>query len=160
VAAEQYQTAEPHTGFAIVTTRVYNCGKEAILKGLDLSSSTIKVALVMTNTTCDTENDGISVVGDFTTLDEHNGSGYARQTLSGKTVTKQDANDRAKFSATDPVFASLGAGSRNVAGVLLIWDNGGTLVPISFHEYTTPRVADGTDFEVPIRADTGLILGN
>ncbi len=140
-----------------MASRFFNCGKEALGK-FDWLTGTFKAALLMTNTTAGTQNDGIAVVGDFTTLDEHNGANYARQTLAGKTVTKDDTNDRAKYSANDPVYNNLGAGTRNVAGVLIIWDNGGTLIPICYHEYQTPRTADGTNFEVPIRADTGLFL--
>lgn len=140
-----------------MTSKVFNEGLENIL-ALALSSVTIEVALVMTNTTVDTENDGISADTDFSTIDEHDGSGYGRQTLASKTVTKDDTNDRAKFDAADTTFASLGAGSRDVAGVLLLWDDGGTKRPISYHEYASPRVADGGDFVVEWRNDTGLIL--
>lgn len=140
-----------------MASKVFNEGKENILAWL-VSTATIKVLLLMTNTTADTQNDGISAITDFTTLDEHDGSGYARGTLASKTATKDDTNDRAKFDALDVTFASLGAGSRDVAGVLLCWDDGGTLRPFSWHEYQSPRVADGGDFVVEWRADTNILL--
>lgn len=141
----------------IMASKVFNEGKENILDWF-VTTATIKVLLLMTNTTADTENDGISEIGDLATLDEHDGSGYARGTLASKTAAKDDANDRATFDAADVTFATLGAGSRDVAGVLLCWDDGGTLRPISWHEYQSPRIADGADFVVQWRSDTGLML--
>ncbi len=140
-----------------MASKVFNEGKENFAQE-DILTITVKALLLMTNTTADTENDGISATTDFTTLDEHDGSGYAQQTLASKTITKDDTNDRAVFDAADVTFTSLGAGTRDVAGVLLVWDDGGTLRPISWHEYTSPRVADGTDFVVQWRSDTGIIL--
>lgn len=140
-----------------MASKVFNEGKEEILLA-GLAALTLEVALVMTNTTVGSENDGIAADSDFTTLDEHDGSGYARQALASKTVTKDDANDRAKFDAADVTFASLGAGTRDVAGVLLLMNDGGTKRPISYHEYQSPRVADGGDFVVEWRADTNLLL--
>ncbi len=140
-----------------MATQVYNEGKENLPQE-DILTITVKVLLLMTNTTAGSENDGISATTDFTTLDEHDGSGYAQQTLGGKTITKDDTNDRSKFDATDATFSILGAGTRDVAGVLLVWDDVGTLRPISWHEYASPRVADGSDFVVEWRADTGIIL--
>lgn len=140
-----------------MASQVFNEGKENILQK-DLLTITIKALLLMTNTTAGTQNDGISATTDFTTLDEHDGANYAQQTLTSKTITKDDTNDRAKFDAADLTFANLGAGARDVAGVLLVWDDGGTLRPISWHEYASPRVADGTNFVVEWRADTNILL--
>lgn len=140
-----------------MASQAYNEFKENIIDWL-VTTATIKVLLLMTNTTADTENDGISATTDFTTLDEHDGSGYAQATLATKTATKDDANDRGKFDAADVTFSSLGAGTRDVAGVLLCWNDGGTLRPITWHEYASPRVADGGDFVVEWRDDTGICL--
>lgn len=79
---------------------------------------TFRTALLMTNTTADTEEDTEFVAG-FTTLDECDGSNYARQTLANQAITQDAANDRAEFDADDVVFTSLGAGTRSNAGALL-----------------------------------------
>lgn len=137
------------------TAYFYN---QAALEVLDYwwSNQTIEVALLMTSTTADTENDAIAALADFTTLDEHDGSGYVRKTLSSKLTTKDDANDRAWADAADLTWTSLGAGTRDVDGVLLLWDDAGTDRPLSYHKYATPRTADGSNFTVEFRADTGL----
>jgi hypothetical protein len=140
-----------------MASQIYNEGKKNFsLK--NWTTDTFKVLLLMTNTTADTENDGIAATTDFTTLDEHDGTGYAQQTLASPTVTKEDANDRAMLDAADVTFATLGAGSRDIAGVLIVWDDATILRPWSWHEYASPRVADGTNFVVEWRADTGIIL--
>ena len=77
---------------------VYNQFKQYIANGtIDLDTDNIWAALVMTNTTVDTENDGIEHIGDFTTLDECDGSGYVRKEMTSKAVNLDDPNDRAEF---------------------------------------------------------------
>lgn len=99
---------------------IYNELKKLALNGgLDLDGQDIRVMLLMTNTTADTQNDGIDTINDFTTLDEFNGSGYVRKALANETVTKDDTNDRAAFSADNLTWSSLGAGTRSVNGALV-----------------------------------------
>ena len=58
---------------------IYNEFKRANMAGeIDLNADDIRVALVMTNTTVDTENDGMVNVDDFATLDECDGANYVR----------------------------------------------------------------------------------
>lgn len=139
-----------------MATKMFNEGLKQLAKQ-SWNSGTWKALLLMTDTTADTEDDGKDDITDFTALDEQDGSGYARVTLSGKDVVKNDTDDTAKLTLDDITFATLGAGSRNAAGVLIVFDDGGTLRPLSWHEFASPRVADGTDFIVEIRSDTGLI---
>lgn len=126
---------------------VYNCAKAGFLNGsIDLDTHDIRAALVMANTTCDTDNDGISFVAGFTTLDEQDGSGYVRKALSNETVTKDDTNDRGAFSADNVTWTALGAGTRAVAGVLIYKHvtNDADSIPIMFLEFSaTP---DGNNF--------------
>lgn len=116
----------------------------------------IRMILCMTNTTVDTEQDGINFLDDFTTLDEHDGSGYARLALSGATpsVAIDTARDSVKLTvASNPVFPSLGAGTRDVAGVLFYVDvlaDDAQSVPMLWSDYTTPRVADGSNFTIEL----------
>lgn len=124
---------------------------EAKLQALTawLNSATIRAILVMTNTTVDTENDGIAFVDDYTTLDEFDGSNYTAngKVLAGVSIAKDDANDRAKISANTLVWSSLGAGTRDGAGVLLlVWQtNYEDSVPIGFIDRAFK--ADGANLE-------------
>lgn len=101
----------------------YNAGINAVMKNLiDLDGSNIWAALMMSNTTCDTENDGITFMGDFTTKDEMDGANYVRKKLANKSVTLDDANDLSYLDADDVAWTSLGNGTRAVQGVVLYVD--------------------------------------
>lgn len=98
---------------------VYTPAKTALLNGdLDFAAHDIRVLLVMTDTTADTDQD-VQFVGSIGTLDEMNGANYARQALGSEVVNEDAANNRAEFDAADTVFTNLGAGTRNVAGMVL-----------------------------------------
>lgn len=98
---------------------LYTNAKRALLAGeLDLDANTIRCLLVMTNTTADTEKDKLTISG-FTTLDEMDGSGYSRQTLSGKAVAADNTNNRGEFTASDITFQNVSAGTRSVAAAIL-----------------------------------------
>jgi hypothetical protein len=139
---------------------VFNEFKRANAAGeIPLGSGDIRVALVMTNTTADTENDGIAFVGDLTTLDECDGANYVRKTLASKTVTKDDANDRMIFDATDLVFTALGNGTRQIQGALVFFHdtNDAASIPIAFIEFAAPVNPAGGDFGVNWNATTGIL---
>lgn len=80
---------------------------------LDLQESglDVRVILVMTNTTADTEED-TDFIGNFSTLDECDGTNYARQQCASQTVTQDNTNDRSEFSHNVITWSSLGAGTR------------------------------------------------
>jgi len=103
---------------------VYTDAKRAFLNGELTAASDLRLILVMTNTTSDTEEDAVTI-GDFTTLDEYDGSGYTQNVgvaLASVAITKDDANDRAFLDAADVVFSSLGAGARqSQAAIVLKW---------------------------------------
>ncbi len=120
----------------------------------------IRLALVMTNTTCDTENDSIEFLDDFTTLDEYDGTGYARLALSTATpsFTHDTTRNSLKLVCTShPAFPTLsGDGTRNVQGVLYyinVLADDAQSVPLIYAPYTTPRVPDGTDFTIELPSD-------
>ena len=83
------------------------------------ASADVRAILCMTNTTADTEEDA-EFVGSITTLDEMDGANYARKTLAGEAVAADLTNNRGEFDFTDPVWSALGAGTRQVAGLLLL----------------------------------------
>lgn len=134
-----------------MASKIFNEAKERLLAGdLDLNADDIRVSLHMTNTTIDTENDGISINSDFATPDEFDGSGYSAggQALDNEAVSKDDTNDRALFDADDELFTSLGAGTRNIAGALVYEfnTNWGASSPIAWYEFSaTP---DGSNFTI------------
>lgn len=107
-----------------MTDFVYTPAKRDLLKGdLDLDAAGDKVwaMLVMTNTTADTEKD-TALVGDITTLDEYDGTGYVRKACANQTVTEVDASDLAKWAFDAITWTSLGAGTRQAAAVVLYVD--------------------------------------
>lgn len=128
---------------------VYNEFKRASAAAeIDLDADDIRVALMMTNTTVDTENDGIVNLDDFSALDEFDGANYVRKALANEAVAKDDANDRADFSADNVTWTALGAGTRAIAGVLVYYHNtdDASSVPIAWIEFSaTP---DGNDFTI------------
>lgn len=83
-----------------------------------MSGWDVRVILVMTNTTADTEVDA-EFVGSITTLDEMDGANYTRQQIATETVNENLASNRAEFDGGDTVFTNLGAGTRAVAGAIL-----------------------------------------
>lgn len=120
----------------------------------------LRLLLVMTNTTCDTDDiDNVEFLDDFTTLDEADGSGYARVALSSATPTVGVSTSRHSVTlscADHPVFENLSAGTRNIAGVLLyinVLADDTQSVPLLYFPYTTPRVPDGGDFTVELNSD-------
>lgn len=122
------------------------------------TGDTMKAALVMTNTTADTEEDTANVAA-FTTLDECDGASYARQTLASKTVTNDTTNDRTVLDAADITYSTLGAGTRSTQGLLIIQDTGtdSTSIPVCYMPFTSNQTHNGSDFPVQFPS-TGILL--
>lgn len=78
----------------------------------------VRAALVMSNTTADTEVDTEFISG-FTTLDEYDGAGYGRVALTTEAFAVDLVNDRFEFTADPVVFAALAVGTRQCVGLLL-----------------------------------------
>lgn len=98
---------------------IYNEAKKQVATGgIDFASDDIRVLLVMTNTTADTEDDK-DTLNDFTTLDEYDGSGYGRVALANEVVNEDAPNDRAEFDADDATFSSLGVGTRQCQAAIV-----------------------------------------
>lgn len=115
---------------------VYQRGKELLATAaLNLGSADLRVALVMTNTTADTQKTA-NTFGDFTTLDECDGANYARVDLAGVTVVRDDGNLIVYLDANDAVFTNLGAGTRQNQAALLHVHNAtpGLEVPVGFQD--------------------------
>lgn len=139
----------------------YTNAKRALLAGeINFATDDIRVALVMTNTTADTEAD-VATMGGFSTLDEMDGAGYARQALTGEAVAADNANDRGEFDANNVTFAGVSAGTRQVAGIVLYRHvtNDADSVPIAFIDSGGfPFTANGGDIVVTWNAEGILQL--
>jgi hypothetical protein len=146
---------------------VYNSFKQRSANGtIDLDTDTIWVALLMTNTTADTENDGVADLADFTTLDEMDGAAYVRKALTSLAVNLDDANDRAEFDAADVTWTALGAGTRSIQGALVYVDADNDGDPaddalnfvIAFIDFTSDIIANGGDVTIQWNAEGILQL--
>lgn len=89
------------------------------------SLNDLRMALLSTNTTADTEVDAENPA-DVTTLDEFDGAGYARQALTGEAVNVDLANDRAEIDANDPTFPAMANGTRQIQGWMILQNVDGT----------------------------------
>lgn len=97
----------------------YTPAKTALATGaIDLATDDMRIILVMTNSTADTDQD-VQFVGSIGTLDEFDGANYTRKTLAGEAVNEDAANNRAEFDANDIQWAALGAGTRQALGMIL-----------------------------------------
>ena len=116
---------------------VHKAARTALVAGQLTGSPDIRAMLVMTNTTADTEEDAASLAA-FTTLDEYDGSGYARIDLASVAMASDDVNNRHELTAALGSFGTaVGAGVRNAAGVLYYLHVDGTAAndkPIAFND--------------------------
>jgi len=97
----------------------YTHGKTKLMNGsIDLSSDDIRVLLVSSDTTADTEEDK-EFVDNLTTLDEFDGANYVRKALASEAVAADEANDRGEFDADNVTWTALGAGTRELTGIVV-----------------------------------------
>lgn len=98
----------------------YTPAKTRLAKAdLDFDSVDLRVKLLMSDTTADTEQDATNI-DDITTLDEYDGSGYAEIDGANLTVAEDAANNRAEITIDAGTFgATVAAGTRNAVGMLV-----------------------------------------
>jgi hypothetical protein len=138
---------------------IYTHFKAKSAKGLiDLDADDIRAILVKTTTTVDTEPDTEFISG-FTTLAECDAASYARVALTGETVNTDTGNDRAEFTASNIVWAALGAGN-TLQGVLLYKHvtNDTDSMPIAFIEFSSNFVTNGGGLTVAPNSEGFLQL--
>lgn len=118
-----------------------------------------KADLVMTNTTCSSENDSISTNTDFTTPDVCDGSGYVTKTLSTLAVTRVDASDLSKWGADNLTWTALGSSTRAIKGILIYKyvTNFAASIPVAFIQFASNKTADGSDFTVAWDGTNGIL---
>jgi len=96
-----------------VSSYTYIAGHAKFLAGsIDLDSDDLRVKLVMTNTTADTDTTA-EFLDDISTLDEFNGSGYEEGTLTGRSIVD------GVLHAAPTSFFHLSAGTRDIAGAVV-----------------------------------------
>src|SRR5512138_1026549 len=137
-----------------MATHVKNELKRSLLAAW-AAGADVRLILCMSNTTADSENDGIVYVDDITTLDEFDGAKHSRKALASGSVSKDDGNDRGEFDAADVTYAALGAGTRDIVGILAyehVNDDTDSLVGIWF-EFSSPKTPDGSDFTLQWNAE-------
>lgn len=119
----------------------------------------IRVALLMTNTTADTEEE-TALMNAFTTLDEMDGANYARKTLASQAFAIDTTNDRAEFDHEDLTWTALGNGTRAIQGLLLLKHvtNDTDSIPLAFIEFASTQNPGGSDFTVQVNAEGMLQL--
>ena len=120
---------------------------------MDLNADDMRLILVMTNTTADTDVDADNT-GTYT-LDEMDGTNYARQALANEAVNVDDTNDRAEFDADDVSISSLGNGTRQMQGALIhehITNDAGSF-PFVFVEFSSTINPGGSNFSVAWSAE-------
>ena len=122
-----------------------------------LAGKTVKAAFLMSNTTVDTETDGIANLDDYTTYDELDDTNYVRPTVTGLAVAKDDANDRAELDCDDIVLTGMaGDALRQVVAVQFVIHVDGTAandIPGPVCEFDAPKTVDSGNFTATIGTD-------
>lgn len=77
-------------------------------------ADTFKAVLVMSNSTASAEYVGATNIGDLTTIDRMDGSGYADLTLLNRVRVAP------YLKSADMVWTNLGSGTRQIAGIVII----------------------------------------
>lgn len=116
---------------------------------IDLTSDTIEVALFSTSTSYSFNPDHTYVADVFdggTTGQEFSGSGYARQSLGGKSAAVDNGNDRGEFDANDVTFSSIDGDEIQAA---LVYKVGPT------DDTDSPLVAHITSSDFPLQTNGG-----
>jgi hypothetical protein len=154
-----------------MSSHFFNEAKRAYAnKELDWDTDTVKAILLMTNTTADTDYD-VNTVSAIGTLDEMDGSGFTwghgntgRKTLTASIseVTGGPGTGYAMLDGVNLTWATLGAGTRAVQGVLVAKEGAAddtTAVPEVWVEFASPFTANGGDLTVSWHADGIVKLG-
>lgn len=128
---------------------VYHKALTKILLGdVHWDTDDIRVALVMTNTTADTNTDAEFMSS--LTLDEMDGTNYVRKALT-EAVNEDLTNDRAEFDASDVTWTALGAGTRAIAGALVylhVTNDANSIPLIYIDSGGFPKTASGGDIQL------------
>jgi hypothetical protein len=113
-----------------------------------LSSATINVLLLDDAYTFSAADNFV----DDIVAAEVSGGSYARQTLSNKAVTEDDAGGRAYFDNTvDTTFSGVPQQGANQIDAAAVFDNAGTDATrdiLFYNDFVTPITGNGSDIQV------------
>jgi hypothetical protein len=128
-----------------MATYVYNNAKGALINGtIDLNTDDIRVLLTTSSYSPDIDADTMVSHVD----NECSGSGYARKALSGETVTVNNTDNRADFSANNLTWTAANFGTPAYA-VLYKYNSAATAAALICCVDLTPAVAtNGGDYTV------------
>ena len=139
-----------------MASNVKNIAKSRLMSALmdlDEAGDDMRLFLLMTNTTFDTDVDTDNT-GSYT-LDEMDGTNYARVNLANQAVATDDANDRAEFDADDASWTSLGNGTRQIQGAGIhefITDDSGSF-PLCWIEFASTINPGGSNLTLQFNAE-------
>ena len=132
-----------------MASAVYHNTLKLMMDGsIDLGSDDIRTALVMTNTTCDTNLDA-AFLADFT-LDECDSTGYSRFDHTTLATADDDTNDWAWADLDDAVFTMGGDSTRAIQGALVYKHvtNDSDSIPIAFLQFSSNYTDNGAELTV------------
>jgi hypothetical protein len=114
---------------------LFNTAKAGILAGtIDLTNDTIKCVLMTSAYTFNADTDFIDAGGASDIVDARV-QGTTDITLTSKTITTDDTNDRATFDAADPTFAA-GTATENAEQFVIYKDTGVATTSIPIYQGT------------------------
>lgn len=127
--------------------------KHLINKGdIDFDVDDIRVMLVDSTTTADTEED-VTTISGITTLGELSGTGYVRKALANEIVNKDDANNRSEFDADDTVWTGINAGTAQAAIIYKHVTDDSDSIPLFYIDSDFPFVTNGGDMTIQWNAE-------
>jgi len=125
-----------------MASQAFNYGITKIQdRTIDYANDTIKAMLMQNTYTHNPDNDFVSQIS----ADEATGGTYARQTLAGKTINEDDANNRCWLDADNITsFGTVPVG-QTLTGVVIFKDTGvaATSQLICFNEFSSSVVTNG-----------------
>jgi hypothetical protein len=139
-------------------SKLYNSGLGAIADGtITWATSTVKALIVDSTYTFNDNHVFVSSVTNEVT--NSLGTGYARKTLTGKTVTVVQADDRVVFDASDVIYTAVET-NETWDAVILYLDSGSdaTSKLIAYIEIDA-LVTNGSDASI-VWASTGIFRLN
>lgn len=139
-------------------SKLYNTGLGAISDGtIAWATSTVKAMIVESTYTF---NDNHVFVSDITNeVTNSSGTGYARKTLTGKTVTVVQADDRVVFDASDVIYTAVETNETWDAVILYLDSNADATSRLIAYIEIDALVTNGSDASI-VWASTGIFRLN
>ena len=131
---------------------VYNVAKAGLLDGsIDLDTDDIRCLLLTGSVTISADHATVAAVVAANT--EASDGSYARQALTTETVTQNDTDDRAEFTADTIDFGVLDNETPAAALIFKFVTNDAGSTPISIHDTGFGTAANGAGYTIEIPND-------